>query len=166
MTVFDNFQTERLSVDIITTLGATAHANLDQVLTPSVTQFLPPDAQLAQFSGDIDAWLRYQQSQGATLMLASCDGVGVGLVMLHNGGGGEVMIGYMFAQSAWGKGYASELVLGLVAMLRSAGSRYAFGGVADQNPASARVLEKAGFEAISNQGEAKMYRLRVGGENA
>ena len=76
------------------------------------------------------------------------------------------MIGYMFAQSAWGKWYASELVLGLVATLRAAGFKYAFGGVADQNPASARVLEKAGFEAISNQGVTKMYRLRVGGENA
>lgn len=163
---FQNFKTERLNVAEITTLSPKITDDLHRILTPNVTAFLPPSAQLARFEGDVAVWVSQQQTNGATLMLITCDGAGVGLVMLHNGDHGAAMIGYMFAQSAWGRGYASELVMGLVAMLRAAGFQYAYGGVADQNPASARVLEKAGFEPVSQQAETKMFRRTLGDAHA
>lgn len=166
MTEFQDFKTERLNVDRISTLSPKIAEDLGHILTPNVTEFLPPSAQLACFDGDVAAWVSHQQSEGATLMLITCDGSGIGLVMLHNGDQGEAMIGYMFAQTAWGRGYASELVLGLVSMLQASGFQNAYGGVADQNPASARVLEKAGFELVSQQAETKMFRRTLGDAHA
>ncbi len=166
MTEFQSFQTERLSVEAIHTLSSTIASDLGRILTPSVTEFLPPRARLAHFDGDVAAWLSYQRDNGAAVMFVKCDGLGVGLVMLHNGADREAMIGYMLAQSAWGRGYASELILGLVAMLRAAGFQYAFGGVADQNPASCRALEKAGFDVMSEQSDTKMFRIKLGSAHA
>lgn len=52
-------------------------------------------------------------------------------------------LGYLLAKRFWGQGLASELVKGLV-QARPSGQRI-FAGVSLDNPASARVLEKAGF---------------------
>lgn len=62
----------------------------------------------------------------------------------------ELHIGYIIGQAQWGKGLASELILGLCQAARSADIKTLIGGVARDNPASARVLEKAGFQAAPN----------------
>lgn len=58
-------------------------------------------------------------------------------------------LGYILGRSSWGQGFATEAVTAMVAMARSLGlgglQAYSF----VENPASARVLEKAGF---SNMG--------------
>ena len=51
----------------------------------------------------------------------------------------------LFAKSVWGRGAASEVVTGLVQSLRASASIRLIGGVDPANPASTRVLEKAGF---------------------
>ena len=56
-----------------------------------------------------------------------------------------VHLGYLFAKSVWGRGAASEVVTGLVQSLRASAPVRLVGGVDPANPASARVLEKAGF---------------------
>jgi RimJ/RimL family protein N-acetyltransferase len=54
-------------------------------------------------------------------------------------------LGYILGRSFWGQGYATEAVSAMVGMARSLGlgglQAYSF----VENPASARVLEKAGF---------------------
>jgi GNAT superfamily N-acetyltransferase len=58
----------------------------------------------------------------------------------------ELHVGYLLREESWGKGYATELVTGLVSALAGSGPLRLLGGVAkDNNPASARVLQKAGF---------------------
>ena len=55
-------------------------------------------------------------------------------------------MGYVIAESAWGKGFATEVVAGLADWCRDNGTiRSLIGGVADRNGASARVLRKNGF---------------------
>ncbi|MBI1417983.1 MAG: GNAT family N-acetyltransferase [Limimaricola sp.] len=58
-------------------------------------------------------------------------------------------LGYMFARDSWGQGYATEMVRALV---DASFARYDWDAItADvwaDNPASARVLEKAGFRRI------------------
>lgn len=59
----------------------------------------------------------------------------------------EFELGYWIARQHWGNGFATEAVRGLVDYARSIGiTRLAAGHFLD-NPASGRVLEKAGFLA-------------------
>ncbi len=72
---------------------------------------------------------------------------GAGVVPITDYGGMAAEVGYWLGQDHWGKGYASAILDALV--------RYGFGAlgmgrlhatVFRWNPASARVLEKAGFQ--------------------
>jgi ribosomal-protein-alanine N-acetyltransferase len=74
-----------------------------------------------------------------------------------------VPIGYLLAESAWGQGYASELLEGFVDWCTTADISSVIGGVARENVASRRVLEKNGFDILpktQNQHEL-IYELRL-----
>ncbi len=58
---------------------------------------------------------------------------------------GIVEVGYWIAPQYWGRGYATEAVGGLLSLARLAGHRRILGRHAVDNPASGRVLRKAGF---------------------
>ena len=79
----------------------------------------------------------------------------------------EVRIGYLLSESAWGKGFATELVGGFVAWCRQYASLQSVaGGVERGNVASIRVLEKNGFYAVADNGDAhnddQLFRLSLG----
>lgn len=58
-----------------------------------------------------------------------------------------VELGYWIAPAHWGKGYASEAVRAVLALARTLGHQRVLATHFVDNPASGRVLEKAGFEA-------------------
>jgi RimJ/RimL family protein N-acetyltransferase len=72
------------------------------------------------------------------------DGRIVGCVGLHEDGG-QIEVGYWIAPTHWGRGYATEALNGLLALARLAGHRRIVSRHAADNPASGRVLKKAGF---------------------
>jgi ribosomal-protein-alanine N-acetyltransferase len=76
----------------------------------------------------------------------------------------EIHVGYLFAEPAWGKGYATELVEAVVAASRHLGDVLLFAGVAVENPASMNVLRKAGFEPDPDRSthELSVFRFRHG----
>ena len=57
----------------------------------------------------------------------------------------SLRLGYMLAESSWGKGLASELVRGVVEWCENKDVASVTGGVERDNIASRRVLEKCGF---------------------
>ncbi|MGH6895878.1 MAG: GNAT family N-acetyltransferase [Geminicoccaceae bacterium] len=62
------------------------------------------------------------------------------------GGAGEVHeLGYALGRPYWGQGYATEGVLAMVDYARTLGLRALEAYTFVENPASARVLDKAGF---------------------
>ena len=73
----------------------------------------------------------------------------------------DVRLGYLLAESAWGKGLASELIEGFVRWCRGeAAIRSLAGGVNPDNAASIHVLEKNGFLPVEDEhGELKGDRL-------
>ena len=80
----------------------------------------------------------------------------------------EIRVGYLLAEPYWGRGFASELIAGLVAWCRQQPSvEFLAGGVAADNPASARVLEKNGFrqstaeDDVSNSEAIWRLSLRI-----
>jgi predicted amidohydrolase/RimJ/RimL family protein N-acetyltransferase len=126
-----------------------------EILTERTTRALPPP-----WYGDYDVlraetWIAEREGDGTTLLVVTKeDSRPVGLLLLFEthgeGGRAEVRIGYVLAESAWGRGLASELVGGLVEWGRTQRSVGAIvGGVEAENMASIRVLEKCGFQLES-----------------
>jgi RimJ/RimL family protein N-acetyltransferase len=70
----------------------------------------------------------------------------LGVVGAHHKGAGAYGFGYWYAVSAWGRGVATEAGQAMVDALREAGAARLTAGYFTTNPASARVLEKLGFE--------------------
>jgi len=93
-------------------------------------------------------------------------GTPLGLFFMHRveddvvvgeiGGGfiarGDVMIGYAIVESCWGRGYATEAVRALVEHVRTfEDAQRIVAHTPLDRPASARVLEKAGFTLVGEQ---------------
>lgn len=150
------FETERLSVRHWQGMLEDDRARgqlrdvLAGLLTPSVLEHLPPALSLESAPGAIDRWIgaRAQESECYTIRRRT-DQTILGLLILVPDDEAtkdlNLHIGYLFAQDAWGQGYATELVAGVLQAAQNQTPICFLGGVAKGNPASARVLQKLGF---------------------
>lgn len=165
------FQTKRLHVqDWQAELGhpqtrELIKCDLVQLITPEVVQYLPPSLALGTQSDPIERWIKDRQRGGRVFRIRRRDrNLFLGLVFVFSSGETAVShIGYMFVQNAWGQGYASECVAGLVAALSGNGAMTLQGGVARDNAASARVLVKNGFcanEELSDN-ELEIFQIKI-----
>lgn len=59
---------------------------------------------------------------------------------------GQAEIGYWIARDHWGQGYATEAARAVLSIARSLGHRRIYSCHAIDNPASGKVLRKAGFK--------------------
>ena len=150
------FNTERLLVREWHSCSAVSVADqaLAQVvcvlLTPSVTQSLPERWQGEYTTERASQWIEERDGEGTTLLvLDRLSGTPIGLMILFENDddprGRIVRLGYLLAESAWGKGLASELVRGFVEWCRTVDIASIVSGVERDNVASQRVLEKNGF---------------------
>jgi ribosomal-protein-alanine N-acetyltransferase len=136
-----------------------------ELLTPAVTRSLPPEWQGDYDEARAERWISDRDAEGTTLM-ASEDGQPVGLVLLYKEsgpGGVTVRLGYLIAEGEWGRGLGGELVAGLVVWCRTEPAiRALIGGVAADNTASIRILERSGFkpEKAAPEGDLE-YRLNL-----
>ncbi|MCF2910033.1 GNAT family N-acetyltransferase [Pseudoalteromonas sp. DL2-H2.2] len=119
---------------------------LMHLLTPKTLHFLPDDwQQCPQTPAQLTDWLADKLARCELLLVQDKQAQFIGLVMLHFSAN-TVQLGYLIGEVHWGQGYASELLQGLVAHLQAAQSNVILNaGVAEDNPASIKVLEKAGF---------------------
>ena len=60
---------------------------------------------------------------------------------------GAVEMGYWIVRASWGRGFATEACLALIEIARALGLRRLAASHFIDNPASARVLDKLGFES-------------------
>ena len=74
-------------------------------------------------------------------------GVVVGFITLNNieEDAKEIEIGYFLGSTYWGRGYAGEIVQGLVALLTKQGWRKINASLYSGNTASEKLLQKCGF---------------------
>ena len=167
------FQTARLSVESWQPLLSTeagrrtlAHSMM-AMLTPEVTKALPPGWQGLESISQAVEWLHARFAQGDCFTVAALeDDAIVGCLTVYADSAEadpsrlDLRIGYLFSRSAWGHGYGSELIGGLVAWCERAGDiRSLIGGVEETNAASIRVLEKNGFRVASGAVEPPMVAL-------
>ncbi len=106
---------------------------------------LPFPATVAAMQG----WIRQHTGQGghAFFLLRKCDHEPIGAIGF--GGEGPIReLGYILGRAFWGQGYATEAVGSMIEAARDLGlaglQAYSF----IENPASSRVLEKAGFTLV------------------
>jgi len=71
----------------------------------------------------------------------------IGLMFLTPPFNNDIHLGYLLGQSTCGQGFASELLAGLVLHVPKTGFRL-LGSVRRENPASAHVLRKTGFQLV------------------
>ncbi|MCU4653341.1 GNAT family N-acetyltransferase [Roseibacterium sp. SDUM158016] len=119
---------------------------LADILTPAVLAPLP--AALAE-TADMDAWLEARSSGGEVAVVSlrdeDEDQDRIGLFFLKALDEGAASVGYLFAERAWGRGYASEALGGTIRALAPRSGLRLHAAVVPENAASARVLEKNGF---------------------
>ena len=146
------FTTQRLLVGEWHSMTSTdtAENELSQtvisILTPPVTRSLPTAWQGTYTLGRAREWIRERDQEGVTMLIKDrTANLSIGFLILSEGDNRDVRIGYLLAEHAWGKGLASELIQGFIAWCKDAGLRSIVGGVARDNEASIRVLEKNGF---------------------
>jgi RimJ/RimL family protein N-acetyltransferase len=84
--------------------------------------------------------LVFERTAGAPQLVGSCG--------LGRRPSGSVELGYWIATPFWGRGFATEGCTALVDIARTLGLACLEGSHFTDNPASARVLEKLGFEPI------------------
>jgi ribosomal-protein-alanine N-acetyltransferase len=126
------------------------------LMTERVTQSLPEPWRGDYAIERAARWINERDSDGATLLaLDRSTRQAVGLVILfespatNRGVGIEVRLGYLLAESVWGKGLATELIKGFVEWCRAQPAiRSLIAGVERGNPASTRVLEKNAFHRV------------------
>lgn len=92
--------------------------------------------------------------------IASVDDRFMGTILFKFAPGQPPELGYWLGEPHWGQGYAGEAVIGLLAATRHvAGFARISARVLQSNPASIRVLEKAGFLVIErSQGVVERHR--------
>ena len=170
-----NFETARLSaVEWRTRATAGGPDIVDLVidlLTPAVTSTLPIGWQGNYDHERARQWIAERDHDGTVLLVTErATGEPVGLVILGevpagpDPGAVELRLGYMLAESAWGQGFATELVGGVVNWCRTQEAVCSIaGGVEARNPASERVLAKNDFVAVTEAEETgeKIYELRI-----
>ena len=84
--------------------------------------------------------LVFERGLGAPQLVGSCG--------LGRRPSGSVELGYWIARQFWGHGYATEACSALIDIARALGLCSLEGSHFIDNPASQRVLEKLGFEAV------------------
>ncbi len=142
-------------------------AELSALLTPAVTQYLPEPMRLYEGPNEIESWVSARNDESDVFCVRNANTQEfLGLLILGASrdatGALTVRLGFLLAETAWGKGIATELVKGLVGWYeRQASPLQLLGGVEVENAASAAVLIKAGFTRAADMSsdETDTFRL-------
>jgi ribosomal-protein-alanine N-acetyltransferase len=128
---------------------------VQSILTPPVTASLPATWQGTYTCQRASEWIVERDQEGINLLVIErSSSTPVGLLIFFEDDPRTIRIGYMFAETAWRKGYATELILGFADWCRHAGIQNIIAGIAPHNVASQRVLEKCGFSQMTHENKS------------
>ncbi|MFV2051905.1 GNAT family N-acetyltransferase [Aliiroseovarius sp. YM-037] len=152
----NDFETERLSVrhwssslkddvkrrDLL--------AALENMLTPKILKELPPSMQVDDTPTAVSEWVDARAEESDVYVVSvTPKGDLCGLLILvkelESAAVPTIHMGYLFAEQAWGNGYATEVIEGVLQAASDAAPLCFVGGVTKENGASAHILRKLGF---------------------
>lgn len=153
------FMTARLHGAVLDRTHAGLHHEIMSMFTEPVSRYLPPACQQLKSTAQIDRWLDSMQATGDVIRL-SYEGNLVGYLFVFPDGK-TYRVGYVFAEAAWGKGFATEAMQGLIEHLTQQQAEAFIAGVEPENKGSINVLTKLGFVYFNNEQDIDYYRLTV-----
>jgi len=155
------YQTTRLQA------GEVCNSNQDsdflesvlEILTPRVVASLPPYFQSVNSISSAQEWLQQVVADGRLFVVRRIgESKAIGFVFLSAENDGDTHIGYLLAESCWGKGYATEILKGLIEFIESEGQvTRLIAGVATDNVASIKLLQKLGFIHSSSEDSCTLF---------
>jgi len=156
-----SYQTSRLQINEILSSNQEPEflALVTKVLTPKVVVNLPPYFQNVDSISSAQEWLKTIISDGRLFIVKLTDDYkNIGFVFLSAENNGDTHIGYLLGELNWGKGYATELLKGLIHFIKSeAQITRLIAGVATDNIASIKLLNKLGFIHSSSEDNGTMF---------
>jgi RimJ/RimL family protein N-acetyltransferase len=149
------YQTSRLSVVEVfsDTLEAEALVAITELFTPKVVENLPPYFRHINSLSDAQHWYEKMVSESRLFMVKKTDtNTIIGFIFVFVGSDADAHIGYLLGEDYWGKGYATELLIGLIDFIKHEKIIKRFiAGVAINNIVSSRLLHKLGFVKCDNE---------------
>jgi len=130
-----------------------------EILTPNVVGSLPPYFQNVNSIASARGWLKQVVSDGRLFIVKRIgESKAIGFVFLSTENSGDTHIGYLLAESYWGKGYATEILKGLIDFIESEDQvTRLIAGVATENVVSIKLLQKLGFIHSSTEDNGTMF---------
>jgi len=160
------YQTTRLSVDEVfsDTQETEILASITELLTPKVVESLPPYFRNVNSISEAQEWLKKMVSESRLFMVKDTDtNTIIGFVFVFVGNNADAHIGYLLGESYWGKGYATELLKGLIDFIKHENKiMRLIAGVATNNIVSSKLLHKLGFlKSASEHNETVFYEYQL-----
>ncbi|MBV7298694.1 GNAT family N-acetyltransferase [Enterovibrio paralichthyis] len=163
-----SFSTPRLEAAALlsATVPPAFAGELAGLLTPAVKQHLPPDIQAVSDANAATRWLKAIREDADFLAVTEREShTLVGFILLYSEVNTDQMLdlrlGYVIGEPWQGRGYASEMLAGLVDACHAAGNIASLSGGAEvENVASIRVLEKNGFVRDSEPSGGTVFLTR------
>lgn len=156
-----SYQTSRLQINEILNSNQNPDflASVMQILTASVVENLPPYFHNVDSTLSAQEWLKQIMSEGRLFIVQlTGESKTIGFVFLSTENRGDTHIGYLLAESYWGKGYATEILKGLIDFIDSEDKiTRLIAGVATDNIASTKLLHKLGFMQNSSEDTGTIF---------
>jgi RimJ/RimL family protein N-acetyltransferase len=156
-----SYQTTRLQIAEVCNSSQAPEflASVIEILTPSVVGNLPPYFQNVNSITSAQEWLKQIVADGRLFIVKRIDeSKAIGFVFLSTENSGDIHIGYLLGEPCWGKGYATELLKGLIDFIESEGQvTRLIAGVATDNVASIKLLQKLGFIHSSTEDNGTLF---------
>ena len=123
-----------------------------RILSPTVTQSLPPMWQGDYTIERASKWIQQQDSECITLLIVDKSTKNtIGFIILFEDDKNSILrLGYLLCEQEWGKGYATELIAGFTKWCEKQKIPSVIAGVNKDNTASIYVLKKNGFTQLSD----------------
>jgi len=160
------YQTSRLSVDEVfsDTQETEILVSITELLTSKVVENLPPYFRNINSILDAQEWFNKMVSESRLFMVKDTGtNTIIGFVFVFVGNNADAHIGYLLGESYWGKGYATELLKGLIDFIKHENKiKRLIAGVATNNIVSSKLLDKLGFvKSASENNETVFYEYQL-----
>lgn len=159
--VISNYLTTRLQIGEVfdSNQGSEFLESIIGILTPNVVDSLPPYFQDVKTISSAQGWLEQVISDGRLFVVRHIDeSQTIGFAFLSTENTGDTHIGYLLGETYWGKGYATEILKGLIDFIEREGQvARLIAGVANDNLASIKLLKKLDFIHSSSEDDGTLF---------
>ncbi|WP_164887251.1 GNAT family N-acetyltransferase [Hahella sp. KA22] len=147
--------------------GDDLYRNIERILTPNATRFAPDDWRRIVNRQDAISWLDDRLAESPVFVVKEIKSSDVvGFVFLHSIplplALTELRLGYILGESYWSQGLGTELMEGIIGWAgQNKGVAKISCGVARDNAASLKMLEKNNFYLASSHSDTLFYEYLI-----